>query len=214
MTSEQIKADIKAATERTNSKEPPPETGEASAGPGPVHGNVQNSAEAGSSSRERPVSTSAGRVRPAATPSGRVGGCRRVLDGNNPTVLPDRTAGLIRTGEVQSKAQNGDGFSAETMQGSSGPGGVDSRGSKCPAPGTAGQDGHGERQAATTGASVTGSQLNPSQNFLPRRPLTRSCTRTSSAPLVAETGKSSADEDFILNFITRLSPAAHVFKIS
>ncbi|XP_037531056.1 F-box only protein 38 [Nematolebias whitei] len=180
VTSEQIKADIKAATERTNSKEPPPETGEASAGPGPDHGNSQSSAEAGSRARERSVSASAGRVRPAATPPGRVGGCRRVLNGNN------------RTGEVPSKAQNGDGFSAETVLSSSGPGSVDSQGSRCPAPGTAGQDRHGERQAATTRTSVTGSQLNPSQDFLPRRPLTRSCTRTSSAPLVPETDLSRA----------------------
>ncbi|XP_017296016.1 F-box only protein 38 isoform X2 [Kryptolebias marmoratus] len=201
VTSEQIKADIKAATEnsrRANSKETPPETGEASAGPGSGRdrGKVQSTsnAEAGSSTQERSVNVSASRVRPAAAPSGRVGGCRRVIEGNTPTVPPDRAAGPIRTGENRSKEQNGESFSIDEAgeRSNSGPSSMYSQESRCPGPGTTGQDGHGKRQPTTTGTFIAGSQLNPSQDFLPRRPLTRSCTRMSSAPLVPETDLSRA----------------------
>lgn len=195
VTSEQIKADIKAATENsrgTNSK-PPPRTGEASAGPGPDCGKVQgtSSTEPGSSTKEKPIAVSTMRVRPPAGSSSRLGGCRRVINGNMPTGPPDRVAGRIRTDEKQSKAQNRNSFLNESRDRSSpSPSSVDSQESRCPALGTAGQDRCGERQPGTTGTFVSGSQQNPSHDFVPRRPLTRSCTRMSSAPLIPETGKS------------------------
>ncbi|XP_013883085.1 F-box only protein 38 [Austrofundulus limnaeus] len=192
VTSEQIKADIKAATENnraTNSKEPPPGTGESSAGPGPDCGKVQgtSSTEAGSRTKDKP-SVSATRGRPPAGSSGHVGGCRRVVNGSMPTVPPDRAAGVIRTDENPSKARNRNSFFNESGDRSSpGPSSVDSQASRCPALGTAGQDRHGERQPDTTGTFVNGSQQNHSHGFIPRRPLTRSCTRMSSAPLIPET---------------------------
>lgn len=191
VTSEQIKADIKAATENsraTNSKEPPPGTGEASAGPGPDSGKGQGSSstEPGSSTKEKPVSVSATRVRPPAGSSGHLGGCRRVINGNMPPAPPDRGAGTIRTDENPSKAGHRNSFLNESGDRSSpGSSSVDSQESRC---GTAGQGRHGQPDTAAT--LVTGSQQDPSQDFIPRRPLTRSCSRMSSAPLIPETGKS------------------------
>uniref|UniRef100_A0A8C6MDD5 F-box protein 38 n=1 Tax=Nothobranchius furzeri TaxID=105023 RepID=A0A8C6MDD5_NOTFU len=167
VTSEQIKADIKAATEssgRTSNKEMTCDTAEANPRPRTDGGTEQSTgnAEQGANSRDRPVAGSA---------------------------AVHSTSGFMRSDKNLCKEQTGCSLTRGAgVRKASGSAGVDRPESRCPAPSTLGQ-----RHRDTAGASSgTGSHQNAGQDFVPRRPLTRSCTRLSSAPLVPETGKSGA----------------------
>ncbi|XP_069033812.1 F-box only protein 38 isoform X6 [Embiotoca jacksoni] len=166
VSSEQIKADMKAAAEssrRTSSRGVLTETGDGPARPGADSGTVPT---AGTASRTegRPVSGSVGRLGPGLGPSGPVGGGGRVAVGST-----DRATGPGRTNDITRL--------------SSGPVGVDGVNPRAaprrPAPQA------GQRMSISAVASLQGQD--GQEDFLPRRPLTRSCTRTSSVSLVPET---------------------------
>uniref|UniRef100_A0A3B4ZGT4 F-box protein 38 n=1 Tax=Stegastes partitus TaxID=144197 RepID=A0A3B4ZGT4_9TELE len=198
VTSEQIKADMKAATEssrRTGSKGITTETVEATARSGPDSRTVPGTGSTGTASRAgvRPVTASVGRVGPVAATSGHVGGS---------TATTDRPVGRINHGtEGPSGTQTGGSLIRENgVRQSSSHDDVDSReprgaatvnhASRTSAP----QGGQGERLHAPPGsASAVCSGLQQSQaryeDFVPRRPLTRSCTRTSSVSLLPETAR-------------------------
>uniref|UniRef100_A0AAQ6A0D7 F-box domain-containing protein n=1 Tax=Amphiprion ocellaris TaxID=80972 RepID=A0AAQ6A0D7_AMPOC len=162
VTSEQIKADMKAAAEssrRTGSKGITTETVEAAARPGPDS---------------------------------------RTIQGTGTTTTTDRPVGRTNDGTVGPSGAQSRGRETGTRQ-SSCHDGVDSRetrgvtvnhASTTPAV----QMGQGERQHAPAGpASAVCSGLQQShgryEDFVPRRPLTRSCTRTSSVSLLPETAR-------------------------
>ncbi|KAM9740856.1 F-box only protein 38 [Menidia menidia] len=154
VTSEQIKADIKAATEssrRTSGKAAPPEAGEADGGM---------------------LSSSRPRVRPGPGPMSReASAAAPVPPAGGFTRGPQRSAaGSARANDcTPPEAQPGHGAPRAPRQ----------------------QDGHEDPQlAAARAASLTGlgSQHNAAgPDFVPRRPMTRSRTRTSSVPLLPET---------------------------
>ncbi|XP_031734284.1 F-box only protein 38 [Anarrhichthys ocellatus] len=205
VTSEQIKADMKAAAEnsrRTSVKGFATEAVETAARPGADSGPVRGAGSAGVAARTgvRPVTGSVGRV--GAATSRPVGGCGRLVVGTShrATTTTDRATGTGRTNdstEGPSGAQSGDSSTRETgLRQSSGPACADSlepRGaavnhaSRRPAQLT----GQGERQPAPPGsasANVYHSQQGQArdEDFVPRRPLTRSCTRMSSVSLISE----------------------------
>ncbi|XP_008279130.1 F-box only protein 38 [Stegastes partitus] len=212
VTSEQIKADMKAATEssrRTGSKGITTETVEATARSGPDSRTVPGTGSTGTASRAgvRPVTASVGRVGPVAATSGHVGGCGKVVvvTTHGATATTDRPVGRINHGtEGPSGTQTGGSLIRENgVRQSSSHDDVDSReprgaatvnhASRTSAP----QGGQGERLHAPPGsASAVCSGLQQSQaryeDFVPRRPLTRSCTRTSSVSLLPETDLSRA----------------------
>ncbi|XP_074503860.1 F-box only protein 38 isoform X1 [Sebastes fasciatus] len=213
VTSEQIKADMKAAAEnnrRTSAKGIPTEAVETTARPGADGGTIRGTASAGATARTgvRPLAGSVGRVGPGAAPSRQVGGCGRVVVGtaHRATTTTDRATGTGRTNdstEGPPGAQTGDGCARETgVRQSSGPVCVDSLEPRGAAVNHASRrptllTGQGERQPTPAGsASVTGSGSQQGQagdeDFVPRRPLTRSCTRTSSVSLISETDLSRA----------------------
>lgn len=177
VTSEQIKADMKAATEssrRSSGKGTTTEAVEAAARPG-----ASGTSEDTPASRTgvRTMTGSLVRVGPAGATSGHAGGCRSVVMDATHGTAPDRAA------------SGREGVERPSVPLSSGPASVDRvepRGGavkndpRRPGPQTA----QGKRQPSS--AASSGSQQ---ENFVPRRPLTRSCTRTSSVPLVSETGK-------------------------
>lgn len=206
VTSEQIKADMKAAaesTKRPSTKGTPAEAGETSARPGAQTGTVRVTGSVGAAARSgvRPVTGSVGRVGPGST-SRQVGGCSRVVVGSShraPTTT-DRATGTGRTIDSTEGGQAGD--KEDGLRPSSGPAAVD---------GVEPRDGavnHASRRAALPSAqgerlpvpagsaSATGSGSKQAQtrheDFVPRRPLTRSCTRMSSLSLVPETDLSRA----------------------
>uniref|UniRef100_A0A3P8TF78 F-box protein 38 n=1 Tax=Amphiprion percula TaxID=161767 RepID=A0A3P8TF78_AMPPE len=208
VTSEQIKADMKAAAEssrRTGSKGITTETVEAAARPGPDSRTIQGTGSTGTASRAgmRPMSASVGRVGPVAATSGHVGGCGRVVvvTTHRATTTTDRPVGRTNDGTVGPSGAQSRGRETGTRQ-SSCHDGVDSRETRgvtvnhtstTPAV----QMGQGERQHAPAGpASAVCSGLQQShgryEDFVPRRPLTRSCTRTSSVSLLPETDLSRA----------------------
>uniref|UniRef100_A0AAQ5ZAC0 F-box domain-containing protein n=1 Tax=Amphiprion ocellaris TaxID=80972 RepID=A0AAQ5ZAC0_AMPOC len=176
VTSEQIKADMKAAAEssrRTGSKGITTETVEAAARPGPDSRTIQGTGSTGTASRA----------------------------GVRATTTTDRPVGRTNDGTVGPSGAQSRGRETGTRQ-SSCHDGVDSRetrgvtvnhASTTPAV----QMGQGERQHAPAGpASAVCSGLQQShgryEDFVPRRPLTRSCTRTSSVSLLPETDLSRA----------------------
>uniref|UniRef100_UPI0037E8AA6E F-box only protein 38 isoform X2 n=1 Tax=Semicossyphus pulcher TaxID=241346 RepID=UPI0037E8AA6E len=181
VTSEQIKADMKAAAEssrRSSSKGVSTEPGETPSRPGTDTGTVRGTGSTGSIGSTaaarigvRPVYGSVGRTGPGAS-SSRQGGCERVLGGttHRETTTTDRSTGTRTTegSEGPHAAQR------EAGGGRSGPaaGGAPRRPALMPA--------QGDRPPA-------GSGLQPDQDFVPRRPLTRSCSRMSSVCLVPET---------------------------
>uniref|UniRef100_A0A3Q0QQ08 F-box protein 38 n=1 Tax=Amphilophus citrinellus TaxID=61819 RepID=A0A3Q0QQ08_AMPCI len=198
VTSEQIKADMKAATEssrRTSSKGITPEAVKATARPGANSGTSEGTrtAEVASRAGVRTTTGSMARVGPPRATSGHVGGYGRMVMDATCGTATDRAAGIGRAN---------DGTEGPSASLSSSPANVDSlepRGAavnqdpRRPAP----QGGQGERQPAPSGnASVISSGLQQDQaindNFVPRRPLTRSCTRMSSVSLVSETARSRA----------------------
>ncbi|XP_051810005.1 F-box only protein 38 isoform X2 [Acanthochromis polyacanthus] len=208
VTSEQIKADMKAATEssrRTGSKGIATETVEAAARPGPDSRTIQGTGSTGTASRAgvRPVSASVGRVGPVAATSGHVGGCGRVVvvTTHRATTTTDRPAGRTNAGTVGPSGAQIGGRETGARQNSCHDG-VDSRETRGASVNHASttpalQTGQGERQDAPAGpASAVCSGLQQShgryEDFVPRRPLTRSCTRTSSVSLLPETDLSRA----------------------
>uniref|UniRef100_A0A8D2ZYW8 F-box domain-containing protein n=1 Tax=Scophthalmus maximus TaxID=52904 RepID=A0A8D2ZYW8_SCOMX len=155
VTSEQIKADMKAAAENSRRTSVKGITGEArDTAQRADNGTPQNSGSAGSAARTGSVVSGAG----AAT-SRQVGGCGRVVMGmsHRTTTTTDRVAGMGVVGP-------------------------------CGAPtGEAAAVNHASRRPLLTGQRERASGSD--QDFVPRRPLTRSCTRMSSVSLVPETGK-------------------------
>ncbi|KAA8579279.1 hypothetical protein FQN60_009104 [Etheostoma spectabile] len=207
VTSEQIKADMKAAADnsrRTSSKGIATEAMETTARPGADSGTARGTGNAGATARTgvRPVTGSVGRVGPGAATPRQVGGCGRTVVGTNhratATATTDRATGTGRTNdstEGPSGAQAGDSCTRETgPRHSSGPACVDSLEPRGAAINHASRrpsllTGQGERQPAGSG-SQQGQASN--EDFIPRRPLTRSYTRMSSEFLISETDLSSA----------------------
>lgn len=209
VTSEQIKADMKAAAEtsrRTSSKGITSEAGETTARPGADSGTLRGTGSAGAPARTglRAVTGSVGRVGPGAATSRQVGGCGRVVAGttHRATTTTDRATGTGRTNDSTdgpSGAQTGDSCTREAgVRQSSGPAGVDSLEPRDAAVNHAPMrpallPGQGDGQPAPAGSAAAGSGSQQGQardeDFVPRRPLTRSCTRMSSVSLVPETGK-------------------------
>ncbi|XP_044061798.1 F-box only protein 38 [Siniperca chuatsi] len=207
VTSEQIKADMKAAAEnsrRTSSKGITTEAGETTARPGADSETVRGSGSAGAAARTgvRPVTGSVGRVGPGAATSRQVGGCGKVVAGTShrATTTTDRATGTGRTNDGTqgpSGAQTGDSFTREAgARQSSGPASMDNLEPRDAAVNHAPRRpvllaGQGERPPAS--AAGSGSQQGQARdNFVPRRPLTRSCTRMSSVSLLPETDLSRA----------------------
>uniref|UniRef100_A0A669B4P8 F-box protein 38 n=1 Tax=Oreochromis niloticus TaxID=8128 RepID=A0A669B4P8_ORENI len=154
VTSEQIKADMKAATDssrRSSGKGVTTEAAEATTRPG-----------ASGTSEDTPASR---------------------------TGVRTMTGSLVRVGPAGATSGHAEGAERPSVPLSSGPANVDSveprvgavnNDPRIPGP----QTGQGKRQPSSAVAS--GSQQ---ENFVPRRPLTRSCTRTSSVSLVSETAR-------------------------
>lgn len=200
VTSEQIKADMKAATEnskRTSNKGITTDAGETTARPGADSGTLQGPGNAGEAAK-----TGVGRVAPVAATSRQVVGCERVVVGttHKATTTTDRATGTGRTNDSRegpSVAQTVDSCTQEAaVRQSSGPAGVDSLEPRDAAVNHAARrpallSGQGERQPGSASAAGSGSQQGQARNedFIPRRPLTRSCTRMSSVSLAPETGK-------------------------
>ncbi|XP_039669492.1 F-box only protein 38 isoform X2 [Perca fluviatilis] len=205
VTSEQIKADMKAAADnsrRTSGKGIATEAVETTARPRADSGTVRGTGSAGATARTgvRPVTGSVGRVGPGAATPRQVGGCGRTVVGTShrATATTDRATGTGRTNdstEVPSGAQTGDSCTRETgLRHSSGPACVDSLEPRGAAVNHASRrptllTGQGERQPAGSGSQQAQAS---DEDFIPRRPLTRSCTRMSSDSLVSETDLSSA----------------------
>lgn len=210
VTSEQIKADMKAAAEtsrRTSSKGITTEAGETTARPGADSGTVRGTGSAGAAARTGvgPVTGAVGRVGPGAATSRQVGGCGRVVAGtiHRATTTTDRATGTGRTNdgtEGPCGAHTGDSGTREAgVTQRSGPAEVDSLEPRDAAVNHAPMRpallaGQGDGQPASAGsASAAHSSSQQGQardeDFVPRRPLTRSCTRMSSVSLAPETGK-------------------------
>ncbi|KAM9356867.1 F-box only protein 38 [Symphorus nematophorus] len=203
VTSEQIKADMKAAAEnskRSSSKGITTEAGETSARPGADSGTVRGAGSAGSSASSgavartggKPVSGSVGRAGPGGATSRQACGCGRVVAGTShrATTTTDRATGTGRTSDGTdgpSGAQTGE----VGLRQSSGPAGVHSLDHTNAPRRAALQAGPGERQRVPAGSGPQQGQATDKE-FVPRRPLTRSCTRMSSVSLVPETDLSRA----------------------
>uniref|UniRef100_A0A3Q1H689 F-box domain-containing protein n=1 Tax=Anabas testudineus TaxID=64144 RepID=A0A3Q1H689_ANATE len=182
VTSEQIKADMKAAAEnswRTTSKGITIEAGETTARPGADNGIAQRNISAGAEGRTgmRPMTGSGGRTGPGSVMSRQVG--------------PDWTNDGAEGGGSCAR-------DVRVRQGS-GPASVDNSEPRCATVNRAARvptlpAGQGERQPAHA-ESHSSARSGPQQgraryeDFVPRRPLTRSCTRMSSVPLVPETAR-------------------------
>ncbi|XP_015251867.1 PREDICTED: F-box only protein 38 [Cyprinodon variegatus] len=179
VTSEQIKADVKAATEtcrRSAAKEKGCEMEGGAARQRADGGSVQSTGSSGaaSSCRTRPITGSVSRVG-AGTAPGHTQGFGRNADRNTCSPTADRSTGCGRTGGStchRSDLQAGDGPTARRGSGSS-----RNPPSGCASSGTP-QERQRSREPAMAGLDC--SQHNEGcQNFIPRRPLTRSCTTTS-----------------------------------
>ncbi|MEQ2219315.1 hypothetical protein XENOCAPTIV_015938 [Xenoophorus captivus] len=200
VTSEQIKADIKAATEncrRSGSKEKTSVIVGAGGRPRADSGSVQSTGITGaaSSSRTRPISGSLSRVGAGTTPTGHVDEFGRITDRNSSRPNTDRSTGCSRTDECgKSDMQIGHSFTSEKREHSCSVS-VGNLTSGCSSTGTAVlEERHGGTQPTNTGmASVICSQHNEGlhqspDDFVPRRPLTRSCTHMSMESLEPESG--------------------------
>lgn len=177
VTSEQIKADMKAATEssrRSSGKGITTEAVEATARPGASATSEDTPA---SRTGVRTMTGSLVRVGPTGATSGQAGGCRSVVMDATHGTAPDRAASGREGAERPSVPLSSGPASVDRVEPR---GGAVSNDPRRPGPQTA----QGRRQPSS--AATSGSQQ---ENFVPRRPLTRSCTRTSSVSLVSETGK-------------------------
>ncbi|XP_071363006.1 F-box only protein 38 [Trachinotus anak] len=208
VTSEQIKADMKAAGEtsrRTSSKGHTSEAGGTATRPGANSGTAQGTGSAGTAVRTgvRPVTGSVVRTGPGAATSRQVGGCGRVVAGatHRTTTTTDRATGTGRTidsSEGPSGAQTGDGYTGEAGgRPSSSPASLDSLDPRGAAVNHAPrrpalQPGQGERRPASATSSGSHHGQARDQDFVPRRPLTRSRTRMSSVSLVPDADLSRA----------------------
>lgn len=191
VTSEQIKADMKAAAEnakRSNSKGVTPDAVQNSARAGATTGAVWGTGCAGGPTRTRakPVTGPVGRAGPGGAPARQVGGCGSMVAG-----MADRqnTSGGIDNPEGPPRAQRGtleagvgQNSGSACLDSTSVTGNQDSRRIAL----LAGQE---DRQPATSRSAVNQHSPGACQDFVPRRPLTRSRTRLSSVPLAPETGK-------------------------
>nr|XP_046262432.1 F-box only protein 38 [Scatophagus argus] len=208
VTSEQIKADMKAAAEnnkKNSIKGSTPEAGETSARPGADRGAVRGASGAGTASRTelKPVTGSVGRVGPGVATSRQAGGYGGVGAGTThrattttATATETRRTNDGTEGHSGSQTGNSGTRKAEARQ-SSGPAGVDALDFTGAPRGPALLDGRGGREpvpAGSASAAASGSQQGHTrdQDFVPRRPLTRSRTRMSSVSLVPETELSRA----------------------
>lgn len=202
VTSEQIKADMKAATENTkrnSCKGITSVAGETTARPGANSGTVWGTGTSGGAARTgvKPVTVSVGRVGPGVATSRQAGRCGSVAAGA--THRATTTGVAVDSTEGPSEAQSSHACTRESMVSqSSGPAYMDS-----PDPtGAAGNyasrpaqlTGQGERQPDSFGSAsaAASSSQQDYKVFVPRRPLTRSCTRLSSVALVPETGKTES----------------------
>lgn len=188
VTSEQIKADVKAATEtcrRSAAKEKGCEMEGGAARQRADGGLVQSTGSSGaaSSCRTRPITGPVSRVG-AGTAPGHTQGFGRNADRNTCSPTADRSTGCGRTGGStchRSDLQAGDGPTARRGSGSS-----RNPPSGCASSGTP-QERQRSREPAMAGLDC--SQHNEGcQNFIPRRPLTRSCTTTSAESWEPEPG--------------------------
>lgn len=157
VSSEQIKADMKAAAENRTENPAEPEPG-------------LDGSSVTSRTRTRPSPGSVNRVTPAAVKPFRE-------EGNTSRNTTDRAVGPVRSSDRWSGQagwrQRGNG--SESSCGSSDPWLQDVYREPAPGPGSV--------------SGLDPQQSSSSQDFTPRRPLTRSCTRSSSVPLLPETGK-------------------------
>lgn len=203
VTSEQIKADMKAAAEiskKNTSNEITPETEESTKRSGANNGTVwgTGSGERAARPAGKPVTGSGGRVGPGVTSSRQGGSCGSKAD--QPTHRPNTASISIDDIDGPSGAQSQNSCTREPrISESSGPADIDS----LDFTGHAGNHnprrpailvGQGDGLNASGGsASAPDSCLQQdhlrNKDFVPRRPLTRSCTRMSSVSLVPETGK-------------------------
>ncbi|XP_078810035.1 F-box only protein 38 isoform X2 [Oryzias latipes] len=172
VSSEQIKADTKAAAESKR--------GNRGVCTDPTDATVPRS-------RGRSWAGPVSRAAPAAGASGPVSGCGRVADGGPLGSNTDRTAGLLRTSTSSGpEVETSSTASTEAAKSPSpGPDSVStSAESGCPSP--VSRLGHGGA------ANVNSSQQTPAgADPSPRRPLTRSHTRMSALPLLPETDSST-----------------------
>eukprot|EP00066_Takifugu_rubripes_P019413 XP_011608679.1 PREDICTED: F-box only protein 38 [Takifugu rubripes] len=189
VTSEQIKADMKAAAEnakRSNCKGVTPDAVQNSARAGATTGAVWGPGSAGGPTRTRakPVTGPVGRAGPGGAPARQVGGCGSMVAG---MAQRQNTSGGIDNPEGPPRAQRGT-LEAGVGQNSGGvcldsttvTGNQDSRRIAL----LAGQE---DRRAAPSRSAVNQHGPGACQDFVPRRPLTRSRTRLSSVPLAPET---------------------------
>lgn len=207
VTSEQIKADMKAAGEssrRTSSKGITTEGGVTAPRPGAGSGPAQCAGSSGTAARTgvRQVTGSVLRTGTGAATSRQEGGCGMVGAGttHRTTTTTDRATGTGRTNdglECPSGAQSGDSSTGGAVgMLSSSPAGVDSlesRGASVnPTPRRPVQQaGHRERPPGpATGSASQHGQVRD-EDFVPRRPLTRSRTRMSAVSLVPDTGEAT-----------------------
>lgn len=198
VSSEQIKADMKAAAEnsrRTISKGITIEAGETTARPVTDSGIVQGIGSAGAEGRTgmRPVTGSGGMNEPGGVMSRQVSSCGRVVTGttHRAATTTDRATG---PGWNNDGAEGGGSCTvdARVRQGT----GLASVGNPEPRGTTVNRApkvptllaGQGERQPDSAGSGPHQGWVR-NEDFVPRRPLTRSCTRMSSVPLAPETGK-------------------------
>uniref|UniRef100_H2RKX7 F-box protein 38 n=2 Tax=Takifugu rubripes TaxID=31033 RepID=H2RKX7_TAKRU len=189
VTSEQIKADMKAAAEnakRSNCKGVTPDAVQNSARAGATTGAVwgPGSAAGPTRTRAKPVTGPVGRAGAGGAPARQVGGCGSMVAG---MAQRQNTSGGIDNPEGPPRAQRGT-LEAGVGQNSGGvcldsttvTGNQDSRRIAL----LAGQE---DRRAAPSRSAVNQHGPGACQDFVPRRPLTRSRTRLSSVPLAPET---------------------------
>lgn len=194
VTSEQIKADMKAAAENTkrgNSKCVASDAVQNSARTGTNSGAVWGTGSAGGATRTRAkaVTVPVGRAGPGgATTKQAVGGCGSMVAGttdrqncggiDNTEGATRAQRGTLETGGRQSSASTGGASPNSTAA----TGNCDSRRIALLAE-------QQDRQPATSRSAGNQHNHETHQDFVPRRPLTRSRTRLSSVPLAPETGK-------------------------
>ncbi|KAK5865287.1 hypothetical protein PBY51_016462 [Eleginops maclovinus] len=187
VTSEQIKADMKAAADNSRRTSAKGTGTEAAARFGADPGSAATPARAGG----RQLTDAAGWAGPGATTSRQVGGCGRVVTGTShrATTTTERATGTGRPSE------GSEGTSGAKTEKSSAP--VDGVGPRCAAVNNTYRksgllQGQGETPAPPAGsapADRSGSQQGQhgDRDFVPRRPLTRSCTRMTPVSLISET---------------------------
>uniref|UniRef100_A0A3P9N2R7 F-box protein 38 n=1 Tax=Poecilia reticulata TaxID=8081 RepID=A0A3P9N2R7_POERE len=195
VTSEQIKADIKAATEncrRSGNKEKTSEIVGGTVRQRADSGQIQitGSTGAASSSRTRPITGSLSRVEADTAPSGHVDGFGRITNQNTCRPTTYRSTSCSRTECAKSDMETEDSFTSEKGE-IAGPVSVGCMTSGCSSTGTsAQQERHGGRQPTSAGipSDICSQHNKGGQDFVPRRPLTRSCTHTSLESLEPTSG--------------------------